>query len=282
MSDSYIKSHLQISVDAVVIIPTLNERDNITTLIEYVLAADQRLHVVVVDDGSTDGTAEAVSTMMERHIGPTAGRVHLIQRGKKMGLASAIQDGIRFALHHGARLILQMDADFSHDPRYLPEILAHSDHYDLVLGSRYVAGGGTVSWPLHRQLLSRSASLFVRTLLGLPVMDCTGGFRCWKASVLESLDVVDLTMDGYAFQFAALYIARRAGASVAEVPIVFTDRTRGRSKMSQRIVVEAMLVLCRLSLERLLGRAPKKPAGIVCEQPAAKESTQFPERRRAA
>jgi dolichol-phosphate mannosyltransferase len=177
-----------------------------------------------------------------------------------------MQDGIRFGLHHGARLILQMDADFSHDPRYLPEILAHSEHYDLVLGSRYIPGGGTMSWPMHRKLLSRSASFFARCLLGLPTRDCTGGFRCWKASVLENLDIVDLRVDGYAFQFVSLYLARRAGASVAEVPIVFMDRQNGRSKMTRKIAVEAAAILLRLTMHRLIGRAParafKKAAGI--------------------
>jgi dolichol-phosphate mannosyltransferase len=206
-----------------------------------------------VDDGSADGTAELVQQIAAR--GPVdEGEVHLIERGRKKGYASAVQDGMRYALERGAKLILQMDADFSHDPKYLPAILEKSRDCDLVIGSRYIKGGGTANWGLDRKLLSGGANLLARTLLGLPTRDCTGGFRCWKRALIERSGVLDVRVEGYSFLFLTLDRCRNVRAKIGEVPIIFADRQFGQSKMSRRIILEAVRVLLHLWLARLRRR----------------------------
>jgi dolichol-phosphate mannosyltransferase len=235
-------------------VPTLNERDNITPLLEAILAADERLHAIVVDDGSADGTAELVTELVAKYSTRGSERIHLIARGRKLGYASAVQDGMRFALQHGAQLVLQMDADFSHDPKYLPALLEKIKNYDLVIGTRYVPGGGTANWGLDRKILSGGANALARTLLGLRVRDCTGGFRCWRRELIEKSGVLDVNVQGYAFLFVTLDRCSKLKARVGEVPIIFVDRQYGKSKMSRRIIFEAMRVLFRLWLQRLLRR----------------------------
>lgn len=239
-----------------VVIPTLNERQNIEPLLTQILAADERLQPIIIDDGSADGTAEAVKAMAAER---GDGRIHLIERGRKLGFASALQDGMRYALKHDARLILQMDADFSHDPKYLPQILELSKTRDLVIGSRYVPGGGTENWGLDRKFLSGGANLMARLLLGLPVRDSTAGYRCWHRELLEKAGVLDLQLQGYAFQFVAIDRCRRVGATFGEVPIIFVDRQYGKSKMSRSIVIEAMRVLLTLGFKRLTGNGGGSP-----------------------
>ena len=229
-----------------VVVPTLNERANIEPLLDGILAADPRLHVVVVDDGSGDGTSAYV---LER--GQSEPRVHLLDRGKKLGYASAVQDGMRLAIENGASRIVQMDADFSHHPKYLPAILKKGERYDLVIGSRYTRGGGTKNWGLDRQVLSFGANALARALLGLRVRDCTSGFRLWKRELIERAGVLDVRVEGYAFLFLVTDLCRRSGARIGEVPIIFTDRTAGKSKMSRGIIFEAVRVLGRLWLKRL-------------------------------
>lgn len=229
-----------------VVIPTLNERENLETLLPAILQTDARLHVIIIDDGSQDSTAELIEKLHDA-------RIHFINRGAKLGFASALQDGMRYALKNGATRILQMDADWSHDPKYLPAILKKSERCDLVIGSRYVRGGGTRNWTLDRQLLSGGANLMARALLGLTVRDSTAGFRCWKRELLIKSGVLDLQLQGYAFQFVAIDKCRRIGARFGEVPIIFADRTVGKSKMSKRIVLEAMQILLLLWLKRLAG-----------------------------
>ena len=241
--------------EAVVVVPTLNEQGNIEALIDGILAADARLHVVVVDDGSTDGTPETVDRISHDQTTGVAGRVHLIARGRKMGYASAVQDGMAFALDMGADLVLQMDADFSHDPAALPDLLALSETHDLVIGSRYVSGGGTRNWSLKRRLLSRGANSLARTLLRLPLHDCTGGFRCWHADLIERCGVLDSGVQGYSFLFMTLDRCRRTGARIGEVPIIFAERRLGQSKMNGAILREAIVVLFRLWVEHL-GQPP--------------------------
>ena len=235
-----------------VVVPTLNERDNIPKLLDGIMAADARLYAIVVDDGSSDGTDKAVEEKIQEY----SGRIHLIERGKKMGYASAVQDGMRLALKSGAIRVLQMDADFSHNPERLPALIEKSEKedLDLVIGSRYIPGGGTENWGIDRKVLSGGANLLVRTLLGLKVRDCTGGFRCWKRELIERAGVLDLKVEGYAFLFITMDRCTRLGAKVGEVPIIFVDRQYGKSKMSRRIIFEAMRVLFRLWLNRLLKR----------------------------
>ena len=232
-----------------VVIPTLNESENIARLLDEVLAADARLQAIVVDDGSADDTEKIVLQKQAEY----SGRVHLIERGKKMGYASAVQDGMRFALENGASRVLQMDADFSHNPNRIPALLAaaEKEDYDLVIGSRYIPGGGTENWGIDRKILSGGANLLVRQMLGLKVRDCTGGFRCWKRELIERAGVLDLKVEGYAFLFMTMDRCTRLKAKVGEVPIIFVDRQYGKSKMSRGIIFEAMRVLLRLWLARL-------------------------------
>ena len=232
-----------------VVIPTLNERDNLPALLDGILSADARLHVLIVDDGSRDGTSDYV---LER--AQSEPRVHLLNRGQKLGYASAVQDGMRLAMEHGAARIIQMDADFSHHPKYLPAILKKSERCDLVIGSRYTRGGGTRNWGLDRQMMSAGANFLARTLLGLRVRDCTSGFRCWKADLIERAKVLDVRVEGYAFLFLVTDLCRRQNAKIGEVPIIFADRMHGKSKMSRSIIFEAVQVLARLWLRRLTGR----------------------------
>jgi dolichol-phosphate mannosyltransferase len=231
--------------DCTVVIPTYNERENIGELIPRVLEVP-RFRVLVVDDNSPDGTAEIV-----RDLARGEPRIGLLSRPGKQGLGRAYLAGFRRALDEGAEFICEMDADFSHDPRYLPDLLAAAEtRYDLVLGSRYVRGGGTVNWGLARQLISRGGNVYARAILGLPVSDATGGFRCYRRRVLETLDLGAIQSNGYSFQIEMVYRTRRAGFRVGEVPIIFPDRRVGQSKMSRRIVLEALLTVWRLRFGR--------------------------------
>jgi len=231
--------------DCTVVIPTYNERENIGALIPQVLELP-RFRVLVVDDSSPDGTANVVADLAREDP-----RVGLLSRPSKQGLGRAYIAGFRHALAEGAEFICEMDADFSHDPRYLPQLLAAAEsHYDLVLGSRYVRGGGTVDWGLVRQLISRGGNIYARTILGLPVMDATGGYRCYRRRVLETLNLDAIQSNGYSFQIELVYRTMRAGFRIGEVPIVFPDRRVGQSKMSRRIVLEALLTVWRLRFGR--------------------------------
>lgn len=231
--------------DCMVVIPTYNERDNIGQLLPQILAWP-RFRVLVVDDSSPDGTAEVVARYARDEP-----RIGLLSRPGKLGLGTAYIAGFRRALAAGAEYICEMDADFSHDPRYLPVLLeAAESRYDLALGSRYVAGGGTTDWGMLRKIISRGGNLYARLILGLPVRDATGGFRCYRRRVLESIDLDTIRSNGYAFQIELVYRTMRAGFQIGEVPIIFPDRRVGQSKMSRRIVLEALLTVWRLRLGR--------------------------------
>jgi dolichol-phosphate mannosyltransferase len=225
-----------------VCIPTYNERDNLEGIVEAVLAADPRTEVLVVDDSSPDGTGDLADTLAARN-----GRVHVLHRPRKEGLGRAYLAAFAWALERPYAYVLEMDADWSHPPRYLPALLDRAEAgTDLVLGSRYVAGGGTVNWGLMRRLVSRGGSLYARTLLGLPVRDLTGGFKCFRRQVLEAIDLSAVHSTGYAFQIELTYRAVRKGFRVEEIPIVFEDRRVGQSKMSRRIVLEALTMVWKL------------------------------------
>jgi dolichol-phosphate mannosyltransferase len=233
----------------VVCLPTYDERENVEPICLAILAAAPELDVLVIDDGSPDGTGEVADRLAAREP-----RVQVLHRARKEGLGKAYLAGFAWALERGYPLVLEMDADFSHDPRHLPAMLAAAREADLVLGSRYVPGGGTENWGLGRRLLSRGGSLYARTVLGLPVRDLTGGFKCFRRQVLEALDLGSVTSVGYAFQIELTYRAVRRGFRVAEVPIVFVDRRVGRSKMSRRIVLEALLRVWAIRASRLAQR----------------------------
>jgi dolichol-phosphate mannosyltransferase len=227
---------------ALVIVPTYNERENIGRLIASVLHQDGRLEVLVVDDGSPDGTGEIV-----RELEAADPRVHLLARSHKMGLGTAYIAGFRWALERDYQYILEMDADFSHDPGHLPQFLRAIEEADLVLGSRYQQGRVTVvNWPISRLILSYSANLYARAVTGLPVWDATGGFKCFRRSVLEAIDFSRVRSNGYAFQIEMSFRAWKRNFRIAEIPIVFVDRTEGTSKMSKSIVREAIWMVWRL------------------------------------
>lgn len=233
------------TADSTVVIPTYNERENIGPLLQRILDMP-RFRILVVDDNSPDGTAEIVMGMAQADP-----RVGLLSRPGKLGLGTAYIAGFRRALAEGASYIYEMDADFSHDPRYLPDLLeATETRYDLTVGSRYVHGGGTADWGAGRKFISRGGNIYARLILGLPVMDATGGFRCYRRRVLEMLDLNAIRSNGYSFQIEMVYRTLQAGFQVGEVPIIFPDRRVGRSKMSRRIVFEALLTVWRLRLNR--------------------------------
>src|SRR5262245_25674343 len=224
--------------DCTVIIPTYNERDNIGALIPRILDVP-RFRVLIVDDNSPDGTAEVVAEIVR-----SEPRVGLLSRPAKLGLGTAYIAGFRRALAEGAEYICEMDADFSHDPRYLPTLLeATETRYDLTLGSRYVDGGGTTDWVTIRKIISRGGNIYARSILGLPVTDATGGFRCYRRRVLEAIDLDAIHSNGYSFQIELVYRTMRAGFRIGEVPIIFPDRRVGRSKMSRRIVMVALVTV---------------------------------------
>jgi len=228
-----------------VVIPTYNERENIGALLPRVLERP-RFRVLVVDDNSPDGTAAVVANLARDEP-----RVGLLSRPGKQGLGTAYLAGFRRALDEGAEFVFEMDADFSHDPSYLPALLAAAEtRYDLVLGSRYVRDGGTVNWGVIRQMISRGGNIYARAILGLPVMDATGGFRCYRRRALEAINLGAIHSNGYSFQIEMLYRVMQAGGAIGEVPIIFPDRRVGQSKMSRRIVLEALLTVWRLRFGR--------------------------------
>lgn len=235
---------------ALVIVPTYNERFNIARLIPAVLAQHPSLEVLVVDDGSPDGTGAIVDA-----IAATDNRVHVIHRAGKMGLGTAYITGFRWALERKYDLVFEMDADFSHNPDRLPEFLSAVTEADLVLGSRYQNGHvNVVNWPMSRLFLSYAANIYARAVTGLPIFDATGGFKCFRRNVLESIDLSSVKSNGYAFQIEMSFRAWKRGFRLIEIPIVFVDRTEGESKMSKRIVREAVWMVWRLRWWGLTGR----------------------------
>ena len=232
-----------------IIIPTYNEKENLGPLLEAVYEIRPDIHVLVVDDNSPDGTGQLVAEWAETP--QYEGRLFLLRRAGKLGLGTAYIAGFRWALARSYRRILEMDADFSHNPRYLPELLAAAEEADLVLGSRYVPGGGVKNWGFWRRFLSRGGSLYARVLLGLPYQDLTGGFKCFRREVLETLDLGAVRSNGYSFQIELTYRAHCKGFKIKEVPIVFEDREVGKSKMSKHIFLEAVLMVWKLRMEGL-------------------------------
>ena len=243
-------------MQGLVVIPTYNERENIAAIVPQILAHD--LDILIVDDNSPDGTGAVAD-----ELAAADSRVRVLHRAAKNGLGQAYLAGFRQALDLGAPYIFEMDADFSHDPRYLPELLAAArTSYDLVIGSRYVPGGGTTDWGVVRQFISKGGNWYARLILGMPLSDCTGGFRCYRRSTLEALDLDAIHSNGYTFQIEMAYRVFRLGLRVGEVPIIFPDRRVGQSKMSRQIVAEALINVWRLRLG--LGKWKLKKAKSGC------------------
>ncbi len=238
---------------ALIVMPTYNERENITPIVEEILRAAPQVDILIVDDHSPDGTGEVADALHER-----IPNVSVLHRAGKLGLGTAYLAGFRYALEHGYDLVFEMDADFSHDPRYLPEFLAEAELADLVIGSRYVRGGGTPNWSPLRRFISGGGNIFARVVLGLPIKDATAGYRCYRREVLAALDLDNITSQGYAFQVEMAYQTLRHGFRVHEVPIIFVDRRVGKSKMSRKIFIEGFLYVLRARF----GRA-RKPAAQV-------------------
>lgn len=215
---------------------------------EQILALPPEPHVIVVDDGSPDGTGDLAEELARRHQ-----RVHVVHRPGKLGLGTAYRAGFKYALAAGADLVMTMDADFSHHPRYIPSLIALAETCDLTIGSRYVDGGGVRNWGLKRRLLSRMANVIARLALGLQANDCTAGFRCYRREVLERVNPDAILSSGYSFLVEMLFRCQRSGYKVGEVPIIFENRRLGQSKISEKEIYKAGYTVLRLSLERFLG-----------------------------
>jgi dolichol-phosphate mannosyltransferase len=232
---------------ALIVVPTYNERDNVAEVVDRFLAAAPEAEILFVDDNSPDGTGDVLDGLARANP-----RVHVLHRAGKLGLGTAYLDGFRWGLARGFDYLLEMDADFSHDPKYLPDLLELAEAgADVVVGSRYVEGGGTENWGAGRKLISRGGSLYARTILGVKVRDLTSGFICWRRTALEAIDLDSIRSNGYSFQIEMKYRALRAGLRVVETPIVFVDRRVGQSKMSRAIFLEALGMVWKLRLGRV-------------------------------
>jgi dolichol-phosphate mannosyltransferase len=232
-----------------VIVPTYNESRNLLQIVPAILEQDRRLEVLVVDDSSPDGTGQ-----LAEELAGNDRRVHVLHREKKSGLGRAYIAGFRWALERDYQAVFEMDADFSHDPSFLPGFMEAIEEADLVLGSRYKTGVNVINWPISRLLLSLAANWYARVVTGMPLTDATGGFKCFRREVLERINLDKVVSNGYAFQIEMSFRAWRKGFRLKEIPIVFTDRIEGQSKMSRRIVREAVWMVWWLRLQALFGR----------------------------
>jgi dolichol-phosphate mannosyltransferase len=228
-----------------VIVPTFNERENVPGLVDALVAQDG-VRVLIVDDNSPDGTGAVADDLARRHVG----RVSVLHRTTARGFGRSYIDGIRLGLHEPVDAIGQMDADFSHDPARLPALVRAAETADVVIGSRYVAGGGIRNWSRRRQLLSRFANMYVRAVTGLRAADCTSGFRCWRREALAALPLDQFVSDGYSFLVEMLFVAAQQGRRIAEVPITYVERREGESKMSRGVIVESAITPWRLVASR--------------------------------
>jgi len=229
-----------------IIIPTYNELENLPSLLKEIFSYAPATDILIVDDHSPDGTGELAEKMSAEDA-----RVHVLHRSGKLGLGTAYIAGFTYALAHGYEGVFEMDADFSHDPRYLPDFLTKIEQADLVIGSRYIPGGSTPNWSLLRRFISGGGNVFARTVLGLKVRDCTAGYRCYRREVLESVAFETIRSQGYGFQVEMAYRVERQGFQIVEIPIVFMDRRVGKSKMSHAIFVEGFVNVIRARFARV-------------------------------
>jgi dolichol-phosphate mannosyltransferase len=231
-----------------IIIPTFNEMDNISRLIKdiFSLYPNEDIHLLIVDDNSPDGTGKFVEELSHKD-----NRINVLHRPGKMGLGTAYIAGFRYALENNYDYIFEMDADYSHDPKEIGSFLTAIKEYDLVLGSRYVVGVNVINWPMQRLLLSYFANIYTRLITGLPVKDATGGFKCFRREVLQAINLNNIRSNGYAFQIEMTFKAWKKGFKIGEIPIIFIDRVKGQSKMSKKIVREAILMVWKLRLRSI-------------------------------
>jgi len=232
-----------------IVIPTYNEKENIQEIVEAILRLDLNLEILIVDDNSPDGTGRIADRLSEERKA-----VHVLHREEKAGLGAAYAAGFKYALAHQYDLIFEMDADFSHDPKYIPQFLEKIRSCDLVIGSRYTDGVNVVNWPIKRLLLSYYANVYSRIVTGMPIRDATGGYKCFRREVLEAIDIDGVSSTGYAFQIEMNFRALKKGFRICELPIVFWERRKGVSKMSFRIAKEAIWMVWKLRVESLFGR----------------------------
>jgi dolichol-phosphate mannosyltransferase len=242
---------------ALVIVPTYNERENLATLVTQIMALPD-VRVLIADDRSPDGTGEAADELARQF----PGRIDVLHRTGKRGFGRAYVEAMTIALAGTSDLILQMDADLSHDPQYLPAMIAAVDHCDLVIGSRYLHGISVVNWPIHRIMLSTFANRYIRLVSGLSTRDCTSGFRCWRREALARIPLGQIVSDGYAFQVETLYEAAQTGCRIGEVPIIFVERRQGQSKLSGRVLFESLLMPWHLRFGRRREAAQLPPPGV--------------------
>jgi len=231
-----------------IIIPTYNELENLPRLLPEVLSKDINIDVLFIDDNSPDGTAAFIENEQKNN-----NRIHLIKRQSKQGLGTAYIAGFRFALQRDYQVIFEMDADFSHDPNEIPRFLEEIKNADVVLGSRYKNGVNVINWPMRRLLLSWFANIYTRVITGMPLHDATGGFKCFKREVLEAIDLNKVKSNGYAFQIEMNFKSWKKGFSIKEIPIIFVDRVKGSSKMSKKIVREAVFMVWKLRFQSIFG-----------------------------
>ena len=246
-------------MERLVIIPTYNEKENIEAIISAVMNLPLEFNVLIIDDGSPDGTADIVKALMN---GEYKDRVFLVERSGKQGLGTAYICGFKWAIEHGYEYIFEMDADFSHNPQDLLKLYdaCANEGADVAIGSRYVSGVNVVNWPMGRVLMSYFASKYVRFVLGLPVCDTTAGFKCYRRQVLETIELDKIRFKGYAFQIEMKFTAHKCGAKITEVPIIFVNRVLGTSKMSGGIFSEALWGVIRLKWSSFFRKYPKKAA----------------------
>lgn len=228
-----------------IIIPTYNESENIVPLIEGIFTVLPAVDILFIDDSSPDGTGEIIDSVSKRD-----SRVILIRRASKLGLGSAYVTGFKYALSNDYKFIFQMDADFSHHPRYLTQLLREAENYPIVLGSRYVKGGSILGWSMHRIALSRFGSFYARLLLGLKIRDLTSGYKCFQRRVIGEIMMTPLNSEGYVFQIETIFKAHKKGFSIKEIPIIFENRRKGASKISKKIILEAVFKVCAMAVKR--------------------------------
>lgn len=226
-----------------IIMPTYNEKENIKKMLPIIRSLDNKIHVLIIDDASPDGTAAEVKRMAKKNK-----NIKLLQRPGKLGLGTAYVEGFKYAIKNKYDYIFEMDADFSHDPKFICDFLAEMKTSDVVVGSRYLKGVSVVNWPISRLILSKFASLYARTITGMPLTDCTSGFNCYRRKVLEEINPDSIHSDGYAFQIEMHYKAWKRGFKVREIPIIFVDRHSGSSKLSQNIIWEAVFNVWKMRL----------------------------------
>lgn len=238
-----------------IVVPTYNERENLPALVQRLLSLPVLVDLLVVDDNSPDGTGKIADELAAKH--PT---IHVLHRPEKNGLGRAYLAGFKWALERGYEFIFEMDGDSSHNPDDIPEFLKAAQNADLVLGSRYVNGIRIINWPLRRLMLSKSAAIYVQIITGMPFTDPTGGYKCFRRRALEAIKLEEIHSNGYSFQIEMTHKIWRQGMKVVEVPIIFTDRFLGKSKMSGNIVREALIMVWRLLFQNKLRRSPRVPA----------------------